>query len=187
MMIKLRDLRSAALAGAALVFVATGAKAEVYSFDFTSTDSSWAADGTFTVTGNEITGIAGTLSGSVNQTINALWANPDFPAQSTSPDGAFYYDNVFYPNGNPQLDIGGVLFTTTQNPGGFWNLWGTGPNTYSLYESASGGYPVAESGNLTVSAVPEPSTWAMMLLGFSGLGFAGYRRAKARSVGFAAA
>jgi PEP-CTERM motif len=24
-------------------------------------------------------------------------------------------------------------------------------------------------------AVPEPSTWAMMLLGFAGLGFAGYR------------
>jgi hypothetical protein len=23
--------------------------------------------------------------------------------------------------------------------------------------------------------VPEPSTWAMMLLGFAGLGFAGYR------------
>ena len=29
--------------------------------------------------------------------------------------------------------------------------------------------------------VPEPSTWAMMLLGFAGLGFAGYRRgSKAR-------
>jgi fibro-slime domain-containing protein len=26
--------------------------------------------------------------------------------------------------------------------------------------------------------VPEPSTWAMMLLGFAGLGFAGYRKAK---------
>ena len=26
-------------------------------------------------------------------------------------------------------------------------------------------------------AVPEPSTWAMMLLGFAGLGYAGYRRA----------
>ena len=27
--------------------------------------------------------------------------------------------------------------------------------------------------------VPEPSTWAMMLIGFAGLGFAGYRRARA--------
>jgi PEP-CTERM motif len=29
------------------------------------------------------------------------------------------------------------------------------------------------------SAVPEPSTWAMMLLGFVGLGFTGYQRARA--------
>ena len=26
---------------------------------------------------------------------------------------------------------------------------------------------------------PEPSTWAMILLGFAGLGFLGYRRARA--------
>jgi hypothetical protein len=33
----------------------------------------------------------------------------------------------------------------------------------------------------TTSTVPEPSTWAMMLLGFAGLGFLGYRQtAKAR-------
>jgi hypothetical protein len=29
---------------------------------------------------------------------------------------------------------------------------------------------------LTIGSVPEPSTWALMLLGFAGLGFAGYRR-----------
>jgi hypothetical protein len=32
--------------------------------------------------------------------------------------------------------------------------------------------------NVQVSAVPEPSTWLMMLLGFAGLGFAAYRRTK---------
>jgi hypothetical protein len=33
------------------------------------------------------------------------------------------------------------------------------------------------SGTLTISsAVPEPSTWAMMILGFCGLGFMAYRR-----------
>ena len=32
--------------------------------------------------------------------------------------------------------------------------------------------------SLTGSVVPEPSTWAMMLLGFAGLGFAGYRQTR---------
>jgi hypothetical protein len=30
-------------------------------------------------------------------------------------------------------------------------------------------------------AVPEPITWVMMLMGFAGLGFAGYRKAKGRT------
>jgi PEP-CTERM motif len=30
----------------------------------------------------------------------------------------------------------------------------------------------------TAPTVPEPSTWAMMLLGFAGLGYAGYRRSR---------
>jgi hypothetical protein len=38
------------------------------------------------------------------------------------------------------------------------------------------------TGSLAVTAsVPEPSTWAMMLLGFAGLSFAGYRRAVRKS------
>jgi len=37
---------------------------------------------------------------------------------------------------------------------------------------------VSGSGSFTVAVgvVPEPSTWAMLLIGFSGLGFMGYRR-----------
>ena len=31
------------------------------------------------------------------------------------------------------------------------------------------------------SAIPEPSTWAMMLLGFAGLGYAGYRKRKTKN------
>jgi Ice-binding-like/PEP-CTERM motif len=37
------------------------------------------------------------------------------------------------------------------------------------------------------SAVPEPSTWAMMLIGFAGVGFVAYRRMKKNTVALAAA
>jgi hypothetical protein len=33
-----------------------------------------------------------------------------------------------------------------------------------------------EASNFAVSGVPEPATWAMMVLGFLGVGFVGYRR-----------
>jgi PEP-CTERM motif len=41
-----------------------------------------------------------------------------------------------------------------------------------------GGYAVGQVEVFGSPAVPEPSTWAMMLLGFAGLGFAGYRRTR---------
>ena len=41
---------------------------------------------------------------------------------------------------------------------------------------ANGGVDLLET-----SGVPEPSTWAMMLLGFAGLGFVGYRKAQKKA------
>jgi hypothetical protein len=38
--------------------------------------------------------------------------------------------------------------------------------------------PVTIGVSITTADTPEPSTWAMMLLGFAGLGFAGYRRTR---------
>jgi PEP-CTERM motif len=52
-----------------------------------------------------------------------------------------------------------------------------GPNIdltfgYTLIANGSGGFGF----DLAIGgAVPEPSTWAMMLVGFAGLGFAGHR------------
>jgi hypothetical protein len=39
-------------------------------------------------------------------------------------------------------------------------------------------FPFDNALQMEVDAVPEPSTWAMMLLGFAGLGYAGYRGAR---------
>jgi hypothetical protein len=36
--------------------------------------------------------------------------------------------------------------------------------------------PITDEFGVSATVVPEPSTWAMMLLGFAGLGFAGYRQ-----------
>jgi hypothetical protein len=50
--------------------------------------------------------------------------------------------------------------------------FGTLPDGVS-YTSASGDFLIPANGS-----TPEPSTWAMMVLGFAGLSFAGYRRAR---------
>jgi hypothetical protein len=39
---------------------------------------------------------------------------------------------------------------------------------------------------LVASAVPEPSTWAMMILGFAGIGFMAYRRSRKSTLAFTA-
>ena len=50
------------------------------------------------------------------------------------------------------------------------------PGDYYLNLSGTGGGTAGYGGTLSVAAVPEPSTWAMMILGFFGVGFMAYRR-----------
>jgi hypothetical protein len=49
-------------------------------------------------------------------------------------------------------------------------------STVTLSVDAPLGYFVFDVTTAAVASVPEPSTWAMMLLGFLGLGFVAYRR-----------
>ena len=115
------------------------------------------------------------------------------PGPSVAP--GFSYDNLFYPDGSPRsstdypihggvLDIYGVVFTL--QGGNSVNLWsngdfGNGIITYGVgvtdgtnvldYESVSG-------------SVPEPASWALMLIGVAGVGGAmrALRRSAASSV-----
>ena len=74
---------------------------------------------------------------------------------------------------NPYI-FGPATFTLVlNNPvGPVTNVqFGFGTGTFRL--SADPGTP-----ELFAAAVPEPSTWAMMILGFAGVGFMAYRRKK---------
>jgi hypothetical protein len=79
--------------------------------------------------------------------------------------GASNYFYIIQPwnntNSNPQFsDTIAVQYAT-----------GGSPNTY--IDAYNGEFIEA---NFTVTAVPEPQTWAMMILGFMGVGFMAYRR-----------
>jgi hypothetical protein len=160
----------------AMMLNASAASATVYKFTFQSSDAQLTATGEITVNaGEQITSVSGEISGLTHQTISAVTPNPNFSSPAYSPDGSFIYNNLYYATGT-SFDINGVLFVTAQNPGGYWNLWGTSPGNYSLYESAgSYNYPVQETGTLSMAAAPEPSTWAMLALGFAALGLVGRR------------
>jgi hypothetical protein len=92
--------------------------------------------------------------------------NSDWFALNLDPDGTSFWSGDFSNGEVAQFDIstGAVLQSRlTCGSGCLFGLSVAGEIT-----SGGGG------------TVPEPSTWALMTLGFAGLGIAGYRRAKSR-------
>jgi hypothetical protein len=122
------------------------------------------------------------------------------PNNHAPPPATYYqlsYDNLYWPGGAPPivfdwtfaggpLDIYGLLFTVGVGGGNtdIVNLWYNGNGAPQGFEGY--GVAVIDSNSNAVDyvagSVPEPSTWAMMLIGFAGLGFAGYRRAKGKRI-----
>ena len=89
---------------------------------------------------------------------------------------AFTYDPLGPPVDGPLSYVTGLLDAVS---GGFI------PRFYGFFvmEEAGNQTLIADSipGITPFTVVPETSTWAMMLLGFAGLGFAGFRNAKAKA------
>jgi len=94
------------------------------------------------------------------------------------------------------LTLTSAVFTETPNGIGGFNLdiTGTGTATLTGFSPTSGTFELTTqsssregtftfSSTTVVTPVPEPSTWAMMILGFIGVGFMAYRR-KGKQAGF---
>jgi len=81
------------------------------------------------------------------------------------------------------LVINGLTVVNAPGPTGAVSTTGTytgAPGTFAFTLAYGEGClaPAVLDVNLPLSSTPEPSTWAMMALGFAALGFAGYRARK---------
>jgi PEP-CTERM motif len=101
--------------------------------------------------------------------------------------------------GDPSINFPGVHLSFDVDPGNgdVTNLTGTvygnpvtgetggslvGPNGYIDFTTSAGNYIITASNGVYSISMPEPSTWAMMALGFAGLVLAGYRAPRKNAV-----
>ena len=187
------------LLGATLV--PNQAKATIFNYDFNFTSANFTGTGVFSINdvGNVVVGISGAIAGSGaaagdgGAITGLVYENNDSNNVSGhyvspyTPNQAWDYHQVLDPN-NPgaYVDNGGVLFGFGSNVG---NIYLTNNQyVFSVDQPSSLFNPgdLILSGGVTtpgvVAAVPEPATWAMMILGFFGLGFMGYRRKQTGSL-----
>jgi PEP-CTERM motif len=141
------------------------------------------------------TAYATTLIGSASNVANALLGPDDkifgtaILEGTTNPDGLFA-SRVFGSSSTLDFSFQGDLILGVIT-GGFFDIVANGIDILSeevgddsVINLGSGLGPnidltIEGDGVFAIGgAVPEPSTWAMMLVGFAGLGYAGYRRAR---------
>jgi hypothetical protein len=111
-----------------------------------------------TVANGQLTAMSFTIDGMTFNLLNSTSAGVGF--NNTGPSTPEIINTINYTGQHDnfvfQLSAGGFGYTFTDTANS---------------QLSSSGTIVA-----TISAVPEPSTWAMMILGFCGLGFMAYRR-----------
>ena len=177
---------AATMAVGLLGAISAPANASLFNFSFTSTDVSFSGLLTATPDGGnyDVTAISGSVTTTAEGTsaITSLvtgGSNPPTPPNTgTTADGHFNYNDVIYTSPILHFDLYGLVFTAAN--GITWNFGSDGGgfnNAVWSYNSANAPFPgeINGVGSIT-AAVPEPSTWAMMILGFMGVGFMAYRR-----------
>jgi hypothetical protein len=97
--------------------------------------------------------------------------------RATSSTTGFEWDGQLYVTNGENLLLDMTL-NTTAGGGATADFLNTAQLSLGL---PSGVTFTSASGVLLTAGVPEPSTWALMLLGFAGLGYAGYRRTRKES------
>jgi hypothetical protein len=107
-------------------------------------------------------------------------SNPGAPVE-VSPGGGLRIEVTGTPGGDDVFGPGSSTFVT-ESPLDLTNISVLDINIVS---NSDGANFAIDNVVLTTGAVPESSTWGMMLIGFAGLAFAGYRSRKATA--FAAA
>ena len=159
------------------------AQAKVFDFSLTGLDDS-------SITGS---GTLTTGAGPSPYTVTAANGTITDPSGTFTINGLSTYagaDNLlYYPatGSDGYVDFGDISFTTSGVPD--FNIGGGGSEGLGVVLNDSVLNPAGNPGvngsyniSLTVTSAPELSTWAMLGLGFAGLGFAGYRGRKAVSI-----
>jgi hypothetical protein len=95
--------------------------------------------------------------------------------------------DIARPSGGDAFTVSYGAATATFMPGSNWTtdtfVFTAAANTTLIFagQSVDGDRGTALD-LVTISAIPEPSTWAMMVLGFFGVGFVAYRRKSSSAV-----
>jgi hypothetical protein len=98
-----------------------------------------------------------------------------FTVQNPPGSGGFNaeIDNILYPSGPNELSYQGGIALLLSNGATYYLSANGDPGNNG---AGTGGYYDVLGDATVAPAVPEASTWAMMILGFCGLGFMAYRR-----------
>jgi hypothetical protein len=166
-------------------------------YDFTATAAGGPLNGdvfagNFIVDSSEVAAGSGTVSDLTFDILGTLVTQSEgvfdeVPFATFAPDGSLTELANFVIISTARADIGGFTggiplpspvtsFDFDGSPGGGFN-YGIDPTQGELFRGGT-----FRGGPVAAPSVPEPSTWAMMLLGFAGLGYAGYRKVKQTAV-----